>query len=304
MELVSAPQPLAKAMEDLQFIFDWMNMNKHETNSSTGLHVNVSLRDLDINQVDKLKLLLLMGEQHVQQLFDRLLNSYTQSHLEILKTAIAYAHQRKQPWTQIREFKTLKHVLNASIDMDKYRTVNFSKLQKGYLEFRIMGNQDYHKRFETVKSVIVRYAYTLLAALDPDAFKTEYDQALAKLVSAGITQAQPVWPDLSHKFASVGTSNKSHEQVKVLDYIQRAHKAIADNNPNAAVKLITMAIQRADKFAQNSSNPKLVHAATLSYVILIKKLFNWNVNQFVQAQKQLKISPDVIKTVKTYLTKN
>ncbi len=304
IELVGPPLPLLTSLQYLKQVFDWMQEHGHMTNSSTGLHVNVSVSNLDISQVDKLKLLLLMGEQHVQQLFDRLLNSYTQSHLEILKTAISYAQQHKQPWTQIREFRTLKHVLNASIDMDKYRTVNFSKLQNGYLEFRIMGNQDYHKRFETVKSVIVRYAYTLLAALDPHAFQTKYDQALSKLVSAGITQAQPVWPDLSHKYASVATSNKSHEQVKVLDYIKRAHQAVADNNPNSAVKLITMAIQRANKFAKKVPNDKLAHAAALSYSILIKKLFNWNVNQFVQAQKQLNMSPDVIKTVKTYLTKN
>ena len=303
IELVSPPLPLPENLHNLQRVFEWMQEQGHETNSSTGLHVNVSVQNLPIQQVDKLKLLLLLDEQHVQTLFDRLMNSYAHSHVEILKQAIAQARMKKQPWTQIRDLDKIKHILNASIDLEKYRTVNFSKLSKGYLEFRIMGNQDYHKRFPTVKRMIIRYAKVLLAALDPASFLPEYNQALSRMFAAGLSQAQPVWPDLSHKYASVGASAKPQERLKVLDYLQRAKKAIQDNNPQAAVRLITMSIQKADAHSYTDVKPQLINAAALSSRILIHKLFGWNVNQFVKAQAQAGVKPDVIQKVKTYLTK-
>jgi hypothetical protein len=303
IELVSPPLPLTTSLQYLKQVFDWMQEHGHMTNYSTGLHVNVSVSNLPISQVDKLKLLLLLDEAYVQGAFDRLMNSYTQSHVEILKRAIAQAQLKKQPWTQLRDFQTIKRVLNASIDLDKYRTVNFSKLTNGYLEFRIMGNQNYHMRFDTVKRMIIRYAQVLLAALDPDAFKTEYNQALAHMFAAGLNSAKPMWPDLSHKYASVGASNKPQEQAKMLDYIQRAHKALADNNLKAAVRLITMVIEKADAHSYTDVKADLINAAAISYRILIHKLFGWDVKEFTKAQEQAGVKPDVIRKVKTYLMK-
>ena len=303
IELVSPPLPLLTNLDNLNKVFTWMQEQGHETNFSTGLHINVSVKGLSAASLDKLKLLLLLDEQQVQQQFDRLMNTYTLSHVEILKGAIAQASRKGQPWTQIRDFNKIKHVLNTSIDLDKYRTVNFSKLEKGYLEFRIMGNQDYHKRFNTVKQVVLRYAYVLLSALDSDAFVAEYNQAVARMFAHGLSQAAPIYPDLSHKYASVGASAKPQEQLKVLDYIQRARNAISDNNPKAAVRLITMALQKADAHSYTNVKPDLINAAALSYRILIQKILGMTVPQFVKAQTEAGVKPDVIRKVKTYLMK-
>lgn len=303
IELVSPPLPLSPNLVNLENMFTWMQEHDHETNESTGLHINVSVQGLSDAHLDKLKLLLLLDEHHVQQKFDRLLNSYTQSHVEILKQAIAQARMKSQPWTNVREFEKIRHIMNASIDLEKYRTVNFSKLEKGYLEFRIMGNQDYHKKFSTVKRMVLRYAQVLLWALDPDAFVSEYNQALARMFAAGLNQAAPVWPDLSHKYASVGASAQPQEQQKVLDYIQRARKAVQDNNQEAAVRLLTMAIQKADAHSYTPVKPDLINAAALSYRILIHKILGMTVDQFVKAQAEAGVKPDQIKKIKTYLMK-
>lgn len=303
MELVSPPLPLAENLINLKNVFMWMQDAHHETNSSTGLHINVSVQGLSDANLDKLKLLLLLDEQQVQRLFDRLLNSYTWNHVNILQQAISQAKQQQQPWTQIRQFSRIKYILNASIDLNKYRTVNFSKLQHGYLEFRIMGNQDYHKRFETVRSVVLRYALVLLSALDPNAFVSEYNQALARMFAQGLNQAAPVYPDVSHKYASVGSGAKPEDHMKVLDYIQRARKAVSDNNPKAAVRLFTMAILKADAHSYTLVKPDLINAAALSYRILLQKILGMNVQQFVQAQTLARVKPDQIKKTKTYLMK-
>lgn len=301
IELVSPPLPLAANLDNLHKVFSWMQAQGHETNSSTGLHINLSVPELSVSNLDKLKLLLLLDERQVQQLFDRLMNSYTQSHVEILKQAVATAHMTQKPWTQIRDFPRIKQALNAQIDLDKYRTVNFSKLQQGYLEFRIMGNQDYHKRFETVREVVLRYAYVLLSALDAHAFVPEYHQALARVLAQGINQAAPVYPDLSHKYASVGAGARPKDHMQVLNYIQRARKAVQDSNPKAAVKLITMALQKAHNHARTNVKPELITAAALSYRILIQKILGMSVQEFEQAQTQAGVNPEWIQKLKTYL---
>ena len=91
--------------------------------------------------------------------------------------------------------------------------------------------------------------------------------------------------------------------MKVLDYIQRARKAVSDNNPKAAVKLITLAIQKADKFSYGPVNANLINAAALSYRILIQKILGMTVPEFVKAQAEAGVKPDVIHAVKTYLMK-
>lgn len=303
MELVSPPLPLAENLTNLKNVFMWMQDAQHETNSSTGLHINVSVQGLSDANLDKLKLLLLLDEQQVQRLFDRLLNSYTWNHVNILQQAIAQAKQQQQPWTQTRQFNQIKYILNAGIDLNKYRTVNFSKLEKGYLEFRIMGNQDYHKRFETVRSVVLRYALVLLSALDQSAFVSEYNQAVARMFAQGLNQATPSYPDLSHKYASVGSGAHHPDHMKVLDYIQRARQAVQDNNIKAAVKLFTMVILKADAHSYTDVKPDLINAAALSYRILLKKILGMTVQQFVQAQTLARVKPDQIQKTKTYLTK-
>ncbi len=302
MELVSAPQPLHHALNDLHVMFEWMRQQHHYTNESTGLHVNVSYQDrTHMQKVDRLKLVLLLGEKQIQGMFNRLLNSYTQSHVDILQTAITQAAKKRARWTQIREVQQLIRVLNAALDQSKYRTINFGKLEKGYLEFRIMGNQNYHENWMKVKNVIMRYAHVLKLALDPDSHQTEYTHELGKLFSTGLAQAQPTYTDLAHKYASVGSAVKPAQDVQILNWLQRAKTALDSDNEQACVKLLVMCIMKADAYTHVATRADLINAAALSYRVLIKRWLGWNVNQFVQAMHKYKIAPNQIKTVHEYL---
>lgn len=301
MELVSPPLSLKQSLGHLQQVFDWMIKSGHKTNQSTGLHINISVEGLNLQNLDKLKLLLLLGEHRVQQLFHRLMNTYTESHVELLKKLIAQSELRQKSWTKFREFEHLKQVLNSKIDLKKYRTVNFSKIPQGYLEFRIIGNQDYHLKWSLVKQTTISYAFVLLAALDPHAFVDKYEQELARMFALGLSQARPQYPDLSHKYASMGSGSTPLEHMQVLDYINRAKKALQDQNPKAAIKLITMSVQKAAKHAHQQFNPKLTHASALSYKILIQKLLAMNIAEFALAQAAAGVKPDVIQNTQDYL---
>lgn len=302
MELVSPPQPLSTGLKDLHTMFEWMQSQGHYTNESTGLHVNVSYQDhAGMQQIDRLKLVLLLGERQIQGLFNRLLNSYAQSHMDILQAAIAQAKRKGQPWTQIRESQQLIKVLNAALDTDKYRTINFSKLEKGYLEFRIMGNTHYHENWPKVQNVIMRYAHVLKLALDPHSHQKEYEQALGKLFSAGLAQAQPSYPDLAHKYASVGAAVKPDQDAQIMNWLKRAKTALDNQNPAACVRLLVMCILKADAYTQVAQRSDIINAAALSYRVLIKRWLGWDVNEFTQAMHKYKVAPDQINTVTEYL---
>ena len=299
-ELVSPPQPVKQALANLKKVFDWMESQGHYTNNSTGFHVGVSFKDGDgIARVDKLKLLLLLGESYVMDLFDRKLNSFTESHLEIIRNAIASAQQLGQNWVKIRQVTPLIKILNAALDEDKYRTVNFSKIKKGYLEFRIMGNQDYHKRFAQVRDVILRYGFVLKAALDPNSFTQDYEKALTKLISQGLARANPTYPDLMTKYAVLGAGPLSKETAN-LDKFQRAQKAHDSGNERAFVVLMTMLITSADKYADVVENPNIINAAAMAYRLFLKKS-GYDIAKFKKAMERFGIKGDANKKVTDYL---
>lgn len=298
-ELISPPMSTSLALSDLRKIFDWISSNGHYTNDSTGFHVGVSYGSPDsIKKVNKLKLVMLLGEDYLLQLFDRELNTYTQSHLLKLKKRIADAILKGQDWTKQRRFNDLLNKIEKKIDVSKYTTVNFKKLEQGYLEFRIMGNENYHEKFETVKDTILRYAFVLRAALDPHSFETTYKRELARLFSQSLEAAHPEYPDLVTKYA-VMASSKPSTHLKNLDLFVRAQRAFEQGNVKVGVKITSILINQADQLA-DTQTPNLINAAALSYRIFLKR-HGLNIAQFAKQMRMANVKPEVIKNTTHYL---
>jgi hypothetical protein len=297
-ELVSPPMEVHAALEDLKKVFDWMEANKHYTNTTTGFHVNVNWGDKgEMQAIDKLKVVLLMGEKYIMQLFNRTTNEFTQSHIEKLQGKIA---QSGSKWKSDRDIQSLITRVNQLLDKQKYRTVNFDKLSNGYLEFRIMGGEDYHKRFEDVTKIMIRYAFVIKAALDPLAFQQEYEQELGKLISTALDQAQPKYPDLMTKYAVRGASTpKTHDAM--LSYFQRAQQAFERGDDDVAAKIMGILLSNADKQTYSDKlSAQDFNASALSYRLLLKK-YGWDTNRLVQAMTKAKVKSSVIAQAEHYL---
>ena len=241
---------------------------------------------------------MLLDEQFVADAFDRSLNTYTQSHVDLLRKQIAKAQSQGRDWVQSRQIQQLINSLQSRIDVQKYRTVNFSKLKQGYLEFRIMGNQDYHKNYPVVRYFILRYAAVVLAALDPTAFEKEYQQQVARMVADALQKANPEFPDLVSKYAVLGAGKNTDRHQ---NYLERIHAALRDGNTRASVVLMSMLISNADKHADETTNATLINAAALSYRIFLKRHMHMNIAQFRAAMQLHKVKPDVIARVVHYL---
>lgn len=268
LELVSPPMNIASALLLLKNIFQWMETSGAETNHSTGFHVGVSLAGANLQQLDKLKLLLLLDEPYVAALFDRQLNSYTQSHVELLKKSISRAKRAGKSWLASRQATELTERLNAAIDLKKYRAVNFGKLEDGYLEFRIMGNQNYHKRFEEIERTIMRYCAVLAAALDPTMFSDVYRKEMGRLLAAALDAATPVYPDLLTKYAVLGAGPDSDRNRVLFD---RAARALNQNNLSAATLPFADLVINANTYADTVEDPRVINAAASAYRLLLKR---------------------------------
>lgn len=178
IEIVSPPLPVADALGDLKVCFKWMDKNGMETNSSTGIHINLSIPELKA-KLDPLKLILFMGEAHVLKSYARETNGFAKKHFDDLVASIKKAGRIPKDAVE------LQTVARQFLQDAKYRTVNLSKLSQGYLEFRTGGNDDYHKKYKQIESDVGRFLEVLEIACNPDAERKEYLKKLTNLFNAG-----------------------------------------------------------------------------------------------------------------------
>lgn len=284
IEIVSPPQAPEKALEDLKKVFEFMRRKYIETNVSTGLHVNVSIPGIE--NLDPLKLVLFMGDEHVLKSFDRLENTMTQPLLTTIVRSI------QTHGTLPHSAHELIELARESIDRSKYRSVNLTKLTSGYLEFRAAGNADYHQRYDDIKELVGRYITAIEVACDPKAERNEYIKKFTKLmgraaeipgenevramsvvdiIAKKIPSARQLNTDDREKFmrtlAFVGatmsdTYSPSFKQVKELRTLMSDHGVSADD-------VLNFADGNKQKVALNFSD---AHMANLKKFLSIFKL--------------------------------
>jgi hypothetical protein len=215
LEIVSPPMPLLMAIAKLKEVVDWANDpngGNAYTNSSTGLHMGVSL-PIRGGDVDYVKLILFMGDKYVLETFGREANSFTASALGKLQQNIR--GKRSDPAGVV---ELLRHGLTELAFKELQKGVGTSKytsahLQNGYIEFRSPGGDWLAKADEemgVLENTMMRFARAMQIAGDPSADRQEYAKKLYKLV----TQDNEQYTDQLRLFSefSAGTINK--EQLK------------------------------------------------------------------------------------------
>ena len=158
VEIVTPVWTLKNGLKAIDKLFTLMELMNAQTNASCGLHINLgfSLKS-ETKKIDEAKLVLLVDEQKWLKTFKRTRNEF----VEPMKKGL----RLKKNDTQNRVFTKLK---NKIILKDKYDSINMSKLNikkgAGWIEFRIVGGKNYHKRLREVKTVILHCAESLQAS--------------------------------------------------------------------------------------------------------------------------------------------
>jgi hypothetical protein len=183
LEFVSPPLPLDELLSDMEKVRKWAKGRGCYTNSSTGLHMNVSVPNTSTAKLDYVKLALLLGDEHVLQEFGRASNTYAGSALkkirEILKNKPDAANQVLNKMRDHMEALATKVIHTG--ETQKFTSIN----TKGdYVEFRSPGGDWLDENWDRVTPTLLRTVVALDAAMDPNKYRKEYQKKLYKLLDS------------------------------------------------------------------------------------------------------------------------
>jgi len=182
LEFVSPPLPIDQIMSDLNKVKKWADQNGCYTNSSTGLHINISVPNYDLDRLDFVKLALLMGDEYVLQQFGRASNTYARSAMKKVRD-----HVQKRPYEAKYLLDKMKghmgelasKAIHSGIT-DKYTSIN---TKDGHVEFRSPGGDWLGDNFSMIENTLLRFTVALSAAMDPKAYREEYLKKLYKILA-------------------------------------------------------------------------------------------------------------------------
>lgn len=189
IEIVSPPQTLEETLKDLDKIVKWAHTIHAITDSSTGVHVNISVPGYDIDKLDYIKLVVFSGDSYVLSTFDRAINSYAVS----AQSLIDRAAQRQMDWHPDEVLSKMKTSLLSAArsifarNFDKHVSVN---VKPTHVEIRSLGNDWLDEYSSYIRSTIMRYSTALNIAVDPNAQKQEYAKKLYKMLMRNHSQQE------------------------------------------------------------------------------------------------------------------
>jgi hypothetical protein len=183
--------PLDEMITKMEEVRAWALDNGCYTNSSTGLHINVSVPNLNRSKVDYVKLVLLLGDNYVLDMFNRQGNTYTKSALNMIQNQTKI-YPAGVILTVLDKMKSgLEHVGATLIHTgvtSKYVSVH---LKDTYVEFRSPGGDWLDEKYwSQVKNTIFRFVVAVDAATRPDKYREEYLKKLYKLIAPPGTELE------------------------------------------------------------------------------------------------------------------
>ena len=182
LEFVSPPLPIDDIMSDLNKVKAWADKTGCYTNDSTGLHINISVPNYDLDQLDFVKLALLMGDEYVLDQFGRVGNTYARSAMGKVSD-----HVQKRPAEAKYLLDKMKGHMGAlaskaihSGSTEKFTSIN---TKNGHVEFRSPGGDWLGDNFDKIENTLLRFTVALSAAMDPAAYREEYLKKLYKILA-------------------------------------------------------------------------------------------------------------------------
>ena len=191
-ELVTKPLSLQDTFDTMTDVFDFIDENG-DTASNTGLHVNISIKNLrDINIP---KLFILMDDDYITGGgLKKLVNGRpendrmwpSRNHVSrVLRGdklgVLLYNCAQYRTFEDIE--KTFRTYISTS---EKYQGINFKHMindrSDARIEFRYMGGDGYHTKQDIIQRDILRYVFMMKAASDKDFARKEYQTKLFRFL--------------------------------------------------------------------------------------------------------------------------
>ena len=227
IELVSPPMNLEDGLAALENVFDWAKSKGYYTNRTTGFHIGVSIPNQTMENIDHLKVIMLLGDEYVLKAFNRAGSRWTKSSFDQAKREVRGRNAKKNVPLILDKMRSgLEDIAKAEINKllvprgDRYVSVN---IKPNYIEFRSAGG-NYFEQYEEIRKTMLRYVRVIGAAADSEDAKQEYQKKLYKFVSAGIGEKD----NTMQLFARYTAGNLDKDTlIKELRNAQERRKPVA-----------------------------------------------------------------------------
>ena len=186
LEFVSPPLPLEEMLSDLNKVKAWADQQGCYTGKAnkTGLHINVSVPGYDLSKLDYVKLALLLGDEYVLQQFGRSAESYAKSSMDKVREIVRQNPDQAQALLDKMRGHMNQFASRAIQSGSTEKFVSINTLDKnGYIEFRSPGGDWLNANFDKIENTLMRFTVAMAAAIDPDAYREEYQKKLYKLLT-------------------------------------------------------------------------------------------------------------------------
>jgi len=177
IELVTAPLTYPEFRIVLVKVFNYIKDNG-STNDRCSIHYNVSFDEKKVGNsfmthMNVLKFILDFNEDYIYNLFPKRKNV-------VYAKSIKYIMPKNKFYLDVKEITNLAPT-NFILPSTKYYGINFTKLIKGYLEFRYVGGKDYETRFNDIMDVINYSVITLYNSIQEKAYTDDNRKELEKI---------------------------------------------------------------------------------------------------------------------------
>jgi hypothetical protein len=183
LEFVSPPMPINQILGDLQKVKKFADERGCYTDASTGLHINVSVPGFSPQNLDFVKLALLLGDDYILSLFGRQANVYCRSAMK----SINYNVTKADPAVIKTMFMQMRGAMDqfaSKIIHDSFtRRYSSINTHTGHIEFRSPGGDWLGKNFKFIEYTLLRFVVALDAAMDPKKYREEYLKKLYTLLA-------------------------------------------------------------------------------------------------------------------------
>lgn len=185
LEFISPPMSFDEMVDDIFKVVKWAKEDSNAyTNSTCGLHINVSFPKFNTYYLDYVKLILFLGDNYVAKEFKRLDSAYAVSSLNALKNRA----NNFDPGRVSLIIDNVRHSLyldaSALIQRsnfgDKFVSVN---IHQNRVEFRSPGGNWLDMNVNKIINTIRRFIVVLDIAFDKTKYQKEYATKLYKLMA-------------------------------------------------------------------------------------------------------------------------
>jgi hypothetical protein len=231
LEFISPALEINEALKQMQQVLEFIRGHGY-TNTSTGLHINISVPDYNVDKLDYVKLAIFLGDKYVLEQFDRLSNHYCDGAYKKIGNKVQQmkGDELKAVMNKMKEGLTLaaSKIIHTGYT-SKYTSIN---TKEGYIEFRSPGGNYLDDPVEKLTNTALRMALALRIATDENMYKKEYQKRLYKVLNdTGEKDDLVKFKDYVAKFQTADKETRSYiiQTIQAEREARKAKKKKPDN---------------------------------------------------------------------------